>query len=114
MASDEIPLTSFTNHDPNSYPVSPDVGKVGNESPAFIEPIAERKDGIMAMFASQGSQKSKSSSPTKRKRSASPTPAKKPKTTNKKGESDPEIEFVGYGEFNTNVCGTGRGSGDKD
>lgn len=84
------------------------MGKVGNESPTFIEPIAKRKDGIMAMFAGQGSQESKSSSPAKRKRSASPSPAKKPKIANKKGGSDSEIEFVGYGEFNPKVCGTRR------
>jgi len=86
------------------------VGKVGNESSTFIEPIAKRKDGIMAMFAGQGSQESKSSSPAKRKRSVSPTPAKKPKTANKKGGSDSEIEFVGYGEFNPKVYGTRRRS----
>jgi hypothetical protein len=103
MASNETPLTPSTNHDPNSYPVSPDVGKVGNESPTFIEPIAKRKDGIMAMFASQGSQNSKSSSP-KRKRSASPTPAKKPKTTNKRAESNSEIESIEYGESDPKVC----------
>lgn len=106
MASNEIAFTSFTNHDSNSYPVSPDVGKVGNESPAFIEPISQRKDGILAMFANQGSQKSKSSSPIKRKRSASPPPAKKLKIANVKEESDSEIEFVGYGESNHKVRGT--------
>jgi len=81
------------------YTVSLEVGKVGNESPTFIEPISERKDGIVAMFASQGSQKSKSS-PVKRKRSASPPPAKKQRTTKVQEEGDSEIEFVGYGEFN--------------
>lgn len=79
------------------YPVSPDVGKVGNESPSFIEPISKRKDGIMAMFASQGSQKSEPSSPIKRKRSASPPPAKRPKTTVTKEES---VEFLGFGNPN--------------
>lgn len=90
---------SSTNHDPNSYPVSPDVGKVGNESPAFVEPISERKDGIVAMFAHQGSQKSKPSSPVKRKRSLSP-PAKKPKITIAKEES---VEFLGFGKSNPKV-----------
>jgi hypothetical protein len=74
--------------------VSPDVGKVGNESPTFIEPISARKDGIMAMFASQGSRKSKSTSPVKRKRSVSP-PAKKAKTRIAKEES---VEFLGFGK----------------
>ena len=76
--------------------MSPDVGKVGNESPTFIEPVSQRKDGIVAMFASQGSQNPKPSSPAKRKRSVSP--AKKRKTADAGGESDSEIEFVGYGE----------------
>lgn len=30
-----------------------EVGKVGSESPSFIEPVAERKDGIEAMFSKQ-------------------------------------------------------------
>lgn len=113
MVSSETFFTSSVNHDPNSYPVSPDVGKVGNESPTFIEPISKRKDGILAMFAGQGSQKSKSSSPVKRRRSTSPPPAKKLKTANVKGESDSEIEFVGYRESIPKVGGTPFGrSGD--
>ena len=99
--SNHIAFTASTNRNPNSYPVSPDVGKVGNESPTFIESISERKDGIMAMFASQGSEKPKSSSPIKRKRSVSPgLIAKKPKTTITKEES---IEFLGFGELNSKV-----------
>ncbi|KIY53158.1 DUF159-domain-containing protein, partial [Fistulina hepatica ATCC 64428] len=35
------------------YPVPLEVGKVGNESPTFIEPLTERKDGIAAMFSKQ-------------------------------------------------------------
>ena len=98
MVSNNTPSRLSTNRDPDSYPVSPDVGKVGNESPTFIEPVSQRKDGIVAMFASQGSQKSKPSSPAKRKRSVSPVPARKRKTTDVGGESDSEIEFVGYGK----------------
>jgi len=30
------------------YPVSREVGKVGNDSPTFIERVSERKDGIRA------------------------------------------------------------------
>jgi len=96
MASNKPVLASFTNHDADSYPVTPDVGKVGNESPTFVEPISMRKDGIEAMFASQGSQKQKTS-PTKRRRSASPPPAKKLKIANEKVESDSDVELVGYG-----------------
>ncbi|KAJ7073279.1 hypothetical protein B0H15DRAFT_869398 [Mycena belliarum] len=35
------------------YQVPKEVGKVGTESPAFIEPVANRKDGIQAMFSKQ-------------------------------------------------------------
>ncbi len=35
------------------YQVPQEVGKVGTESPTFIEPIATRKDGIQAMFSKQ-------------------------------------------------------------
>lgn len=33
-----------------SYPVQPEVGKVGTNSPSFILPVAERSDGIKAFF----------------------------------------------------------------
>jgi hypothetical protein len=33
--------------------VPKEVGKVGKESPSFIQPVQERKDGIKAMFAKQ-------------------------------------------------------------
>lgn len=105
MASNKPVLGPFTNHDMNSYPVSPDVGKVGNESPTFVEPISKRKDGIEAMFASQGFQKSRPS-PAKRRRSTSPPPAKKPKTSNVKEESDSDVELVGYGKSDPKVRGT--------
>lgn len=50
-----------------SYQVPQEVGKVGTESPKFVEPIEFRKDGIRAMFAKQHSK-----DPTrKRKRSLS-------------------------------------------
>jgi hypothetical protein len=37
----------------NSYAVPAEVGKVGVESPTFIEPVQKRKDGIEAMFMRQ-------------------------------------------------------------
>lgn len=46
-----------------SYAVPTEVGKVGNESPSFIEPIAARRDGIKAMFSKQ--ERSSTASPTK-------------------------------------------------
>jgi len=55
------------------YRVPKEVGKVGMESPAFIHPIAGRKDGIQAMFAKQAaSTSSQPTKATKRKRSTSP------------------------------------------
>jgi hypothetical protein len=37
----------------NSYAVPREVGKVGVQSPTFIEPVQKRKDGIEAMFSRQ-------------------------------------------------------------
>jgi len=61
--------------------VPKEVGKVGTESPTFIEPVATRKDGIQAMFSKQ-QEKSIPSSPakstgvhSKRKLEESTTPA---------------------------------------
>lgn len=53
-----------------SYQVPKEVGKVGTESPTFIEPIGTRKDGIQAMFSKQvAKSKSFQASPPKRSRS---------------------------------------------
>ncbi|KEI40223.1 uncharacterized protein L969DRAFT_86854, partial [Mixia osmundae IAM 14324] len=45
------------------YAVPPEVGKVGNNSPDFIKPVAQRKGNIASMFAKQAS-----TSPDKGKR----------------------------------------------
>ncbi|PCH43063.1 DUF159-domain-containing protein [Wolfiporia cocos MD-104 SS10] len=66
-ADDQHPLTC--------YQVPKEVGKTGNESATFVEPIKERKDGIQAMFARQQSRVSSPSpyaSPEKRKREPTP------------------------------------------
>lgn len=65
-----------------SYQVPKEVGKIGTESPTFIEPVTARKDGIQAMFARQTAKTPTSPSssqapagpktPQKRKRSSSP------------------------------------------
>ncbi|KAF8621468.1 hypothetical protein AX15_007762 [Amanita polypyramis BW_CC] len=55
-------------HPLQCYQVPKEVGKVGNESPSFIEPIKERKDGIQAMFQKQAQ------GAAKRKRADSPLP----------------------------------------
>ena len=73
----------------NSYAVPKEVGKVGVQSPTFIEPVEKRKDGIQAMFSRQAKaaqQSPRDSTPPtataagsgKRKReSSSPTEEKK-------------------------------------
>ncbi|KAI0742758.1 hypothetical protein C8Q80DRAFT_1190615 [Daedaleopsis nitida] len=72
------------------YQVPKEVGKVGIESPIFIEPIAERKDGIQAMFARQ----------SRPKRSLSPHKddaplEKKPKVEKlNTWEDDSNIEYI--------------------
>ena len=68
-------------HVPRSYAVPTEVGKVGTESPSFIEPITSRKDGIQAMFSKQRQNSTTKSqptvaSPTKRRRELSPSPEK--------------------------------------
>ncbi|KAG8851103.1 hypothetical protein FRB91_008428 [Serendipita sp. 411] len=54
-------LTSYLQGVPGQpftiYPVPPEVGKVGNESKSFIQPVDQRKDGIKALFAKQKRQK---------------------------------------------------------
>jgi hypothetical protein len=60
------------------YQVPSEVGRVGTESPTFIEPIAMRKDGIQAMFSKQ-----------KQKRVLSPSPDEDEKPAKKvKAEQD--------------------------
>ena len=63
-----------------SYQVPKEVGKVGTESPKFIEPIANRKDGIMTMFAKQKSKQIESSAKRKRSPSLQPSSEKAFKT----------------------------------
>ncbi|KAF9219323.1 DUF159-domain-containing protein [Gyrodon lividus] len=53
------------------YQVPKEVGKVGAESAKFVQPIANRKDGIQAMFAKQWSKQAGAS--VKRQRSLSPS-----------------------------------------
>ncbi|KAF7426539.1 hypothetical protein PC9H_008908 [Pleurotus ostreatus] len=43
------------------YQVPKEVGKVGTESPSYIEPVSQRKDGIEAMFAKAKSKSTASS-----------------------------------------------------
>ncbi|WRT66749.1 uncharacterized protein IL334_003712 [Kwoniella shivajii] len=43
-----------------SYPVPSEVGKIGNNSPTFIQPVSERKDGIKSFFQKQFASPAKS------------------------------------------------------
>lgn len=83
----------------NSYAVPKEVGKVGVQSPMFIEPVQKRKDGIEAMFsrqakaAQQKTAASRDTSPAaagsgKRKReSSSPTEVKEEEKEKENGIS---------------------------
>ncbi|GAA5983529.1 hypothetical protein JCM11641_005839 [Rhodosporidiobolus odoratus] len=53
------------------YPVDQGVGKVGNESPDFIKPVAAKKGSLDALFAKQKS----ASSPSKPSSSTNPKPS---------------------------------------
>ncbi|WVR06676.1 hypothetical protein IAU60_003708 [Kwoniella sp. DSM 27419] len=43
----------------DSYAVPSEVGKIGNNSPTFIQPVAERSDGIKSFFQKQGNSPAK-------------------------------------------------------
>ncbi|GAA5903241.1 hypothetical protein JCM6882_008115 [Rhodosporidiobolus microsporus] len=47
------------------YPVDQGVGKVGNESPDFIKPVAAKKGSLDTLFAKQAKSQSTNSSPAK-------------------------------------------------
>ncbi|TEB30459.1 DUF159-domain-containing protein [Coprinellus micaceus] len=58
------------------YQVPKEVGKIGNESPSFIEPVASRKDGIQAMFAKQKQAQTEPSSSQSKSLAPSSSPPK--------------------------------------
>ncbi|TBU59863.1 hypothetical protein BD310DRAFT_947640 [Dichomitus squalens] len=86
------------------YAVPKEVGKIGNDSPTFVQPIAARKDGIEAMFAKQlRKEPSTPSRPSAPKRSRSPSDVQQTvAAASKKAkaeklntwEDDSEIEYV--------------------
>jgi hypothetical protein len=43
-----------------SYPVNPEVGKIGTNSPTYIQPVSERSDGIKSFFQKQAPSPAKS------------------------------------------------------
>jgi hypothetical protein len=93
----------------SSYQVPKEIGKVGAESPTFIQPIANRKDGIQAMFSRQQQTQSSpaKNSSQKRKRSLSPSTShapvetevpwsKKPNGKEKHEDQDEEIIWTDH------------------
>jgi len=88
------------------YQVPKEVGKVGTESITFIQPIAERKDGIEAMFARQkGGSTSQAPSPAKRKRSLSPPVkvSKAQRTEDEPADAKPKAEKVNAWEDSSDI-----------
>ncbi|KAF7320984.1 LigB domain-containing protein [Mycena chlorophos] len=93
-------LLSATKSPLDCYAVPPEVGRVGVESPTFIEPVATRKDGIQAMFAKQTQAAKTKPSPSKAAATSSPKP---PPSSSKQAEKrrrhdsdlgDDEIEIL--------------------
>lgn len=88
--------------------VPKEVGKVGTESPAFIQPITERKDGIRAMFARQ------------QKRSPSPSKPSTPTLEQAQPKTQPQSESQSPGklqvssEFPTTPVGKRKASALED
>ncbi|WWD18830.1 hypothetical protein CI109_103285 [Kwoniella shandongensis] len=58
----------------DSYPVPPEVGKIGTNSPTYIQPVSERADGIKSFFSKQAP------SPAKSKKEPTPIPTKSVKS----------------------------------
>lgn len=65
------------------------MGKVGTESPAFIQPITERKDGIRAMFAKQ------------EKKAPSPSKPPAPASEQAQPETQPQLGSPGKSQFSS-------------
>jgi len=61
------------------YQVPKEVGKVGTESPSFIEPVKDRKDGIQAMFQRQAAKRKREEGEPTPPPSSSHTPPPSPK-----------------------------------
>ena len=47
----------------DSFPVPPEVGKIGTNSPTYIQPVSDRADGIKSFFQKQTSSPAKSKAP---------------------------------------------------
>lgn len=84
------------------------MGRVGTESPAFIQPITERKDGIRAMFAKQ---QSRSPSPSK---PSVPTSEQAQPETQPQSESQSSRQSYVSSEFPTTPVGKRKASALED
>ncbi len=99
----------------DSYQVPKEVGKIGTESPTFVQPVKDRKDGIQAMFAKQQKPQpqltaaSSTADPTPprpervRKRSASPADLKPPGTTGESQTKKLKVEKLNTWEDDSDV-----------
>ena len=75
---------------PCSFPVPPEVGKIGKDSPTFIQPVSERSDGIKSFFQKQTTSPAKPIPKSTLSPSKAPTPSS-PKVKIK-DETEPEIQ----------------------
>ncbi|WVW85099.1 hypothetical protein I302_107136 [Kwoniella bestiolae CBS 10118] len=97
-----------------SYPVPTEVGKIGNNSPTFIQPVSERKDGIKSFFSKQ------QSSPVKPKKEEGSHPSPKQVKTEQvkeeaegiKSEITPKDEEKGLGD-DSNAPNKGDSTADQ-
>ncbi|PPR07220.1 hypothetical protein CVT24_010163, partial [Panaeolus cyanescens] len=70
------------------YAVPSDVGKIGKESPTFIEPVAKRKDGLEAMFSKQAAKATAATQPS------TPTPSSHKRKKKDISSSPPSAHIV--------------------
>ncbi|KAL5498205.1 hypothetical protein ACEPAH_2335 [Sanghuangporus vaninii] len=103
-------------HDLECFPVPKEVGKVGTESPTFIEPINKRRDGIEAMFAKQSTKSEKDKDKEKKgntlAESSSTKPASKVGLAKRKRQS-PERTTKDEGVSSVEVLSPDRPSSKK-
>ncbi|EIW56557.1 DUF159-domain-containing protein, partial [Trametes versicolor FP-101664 SS1] len=104
------PYHSSADHPLVCYQVPKEVGKIGTESPTFIQPVQDRKDGIQAMFAKQQKQQSQptasSTDPTparRQKRSASPADLKSTATAGGSVTKKPKVEKLNTWEDDSDI-----------
>ncbi|KAL5520354.1 hypothetical protein ACEPAG_9578 [Sanghuangporus baumii] len=109
-------VSSSKEHDLECYAVPKEVGKVGTESPTFIEPINKRKDGIEAMFAKQTTKgdkdKDKDKDKEKKEKSSSAKVAPKARSAKRKRQS-PERTTKDEGESSVEVLSPDNPSSKK-